>query len=130
MSDFGKRLRAIREAKGITLYRLAHLTGLSKQGVINLEDEDADPKLSTLIKLAEALAVESCELLPGSSGADGAQQSTVVDPRLVELIEELEEWGAKSEWHQSPVALRVIAFKLRKLFGLPQKGRPRRRGRE
>ena len=64
MSDFGKRLKRIREEKGITQYRLAQLTGMSKQGVINLELPNADPKLSTIIKLAEAPEVPAASLIP------------------------------------------------------------------
>lgn len=126
---FARRLQQTREAKGLSLYRLAKDTGLSMQGVCNLELDNADPRLSTIIKVAQALGVEPAELLPGSNEKD-AKRSTTVDPELVQLIEELEETGAKSESLQSPATLRVVAFKLRKLFGLPQKGRPRRRGRE
>jgi transcriptional regulator with XRE-family HTH domain len=39
----------------MTPYRLAQLTGLSKQGVLNLEGSTSDPKLSTICKLAQAL---------------------------------------------------------------------------
>ena len=46
MSEFSRRLRAAREAAGVTPYRLAQLTGLSKQAVLNLEKAGADPKLS------------------------------------------------------------------------------------
>jgi len=67
MKGFGARLREIRESKGITPYRLAQLTGLSKQGVLNLEMKDADPKLSTLVKLAEALGVQPQDLLPAQT---------------------------------------------------------------
>jgi transcriptional regulator with XRE-family HTH domain len=48
----------------MTPYRLAQLTGLSKQGVLNLELPGADPKLSTLYRLAEALEVNVHDLIP------------------------------------------------------------------
>ena len=67
MSGFGARLKALREAKGMTPYRLAQQTGLSLQGVLNLEKKDADPKLSTLYRLADALGVDVQDLLPGPS---------------------------------------------------------------
>src|SRR5262245_57986840 len=53
--DFPSRLKQLREERGWTRYRLAKLTGISKEGISNLEREDADPKLSTLRKLAGAL---------------------------------------------------------------------------
>jgi transcriptional regulator with XRE-family HTH domain len=69
VEQFSSRLRRLRESRGITSYRLAQLTGLSKQGAINLEQAGADPKLSTVLRLAEALGVEPCELLPAPAGA-------------------------------------------------------------
>jgi transcriptional regulator with XRE-family HTH domain len=63
--NFGGRLRQLREARGLSLYRLAKLTGLSMQGAVNLERPDADPKLSTLVKVAVALGVAPSRLLPG-----------------------------------------------------------------
>jgi transcriptional regulator with XRE-family HTH domain len=62
---FGGRLRRLREQKGISPYRLAQLTGLSEQGALNLEEPGADPKLSTIVRLAGALGVPPWELLPG-----------------------------------------------------------------
>jgi transcriptional regulator with XRE-family HTH domain len=77
VEDFPTRLRRLREAKGITPYRLAQLTGLSKQGVLNLERSDADPRLSTLWRLAEALGVHPAELLPGAHRPGTSQPSGV-----------------------------------------------------
>jgi transcriptional regulator with XRE-family HTH domain len=74
MSEFARRLKAVRESRGVTLYRLAQLTGLSKQGVINLEAEGSDPKLSTMILIARALEVQPWELLPGWPGSTQMDQ--------------------------------------------------------
>jgi transcriptional regulator with XRE-family HTH domain len=68
MSDFATRLRELREARRITRYRLAQLSGISKQGVTKLERPGSDPKLSTLLKLAGALGIEVVELLPKGTG--------------------------------------------------------------
>jgi transcriptional regulator with XRE-family HTH domain len=73
--DFAKRLKQTREAKGMTPYRLAQLTGLSKQGVLNLEQSGADPKLSTIIKLADALDVPATDLL-ASAKANSTEPGT------------------------------------------------------
>jgi transcriptional regulator with XRE-family HTH domain len=97
VEDFATRLRRARKTKGVTPYRLAQLTGLSKQGIYNLEKHGADPHLSTVLKLAEALDVHPLSLLPGGAGADGTQ-SIVVDygrvaaevmPMLGEIAREL-----------------------------------------
>jgi transcriptional regulator with XRE-family HTH domain len=57
MSTFGKLLRELRKAKGWTRYRLAKESGLTQEGLRRLEKRNADPKLSTLLKLAAALGV-------------------------------------------------------------------------
>jgi len=75
MSKFAKRLQQIREAKGLSLYRLAKETGLSMQGVINLEADGSDPKLSTLLMIAKALDVWPWELLPGWPESTSVDQS-------------------------------------------------------
>jgi transcriptional regulator with XRE-family HTH domain len=62
--EFPRRLRQAREAKRMSPYRLAQLTGLSKQGVLNLEQAGADPKLSTIVLLAQVLDISPRELLP------------------------------------------------------------------
>ena len=60
--SFSKRVRRLREQKGLTWYRLAKLCGISKQGLAKLEQPGNDPKLSTLHKLAKALGVSLDEL--------------------------------------------------------------------
>jgi transcriptional regulator with XRE-family HTH domain len=67
VDDFAGRLRKLREAKGWSLYRLALVAGLTNQGVIKLEKPGSDPKLSTLLKLAAALGVPACDLIPAAA---------------------------------------------------------------
>jgi transcriptional regulator with XRE-family HTH domain len=57
---FATRLTALREKAGITMYRLAQLTGISKQTIGNLE-RGAIPSWDTVQLLAHALGV-SCEV--------------------------------------------------------------------
>jgi transcriptional regulator with XRE-family HTH domain len=71
---FAGHLKRLRESRGMTRYRLAQLSGISRPGVSMLEEDGSDPKLSTLGKLAKALDVEPWELLPGQEG-----QPTKVD---------------------------------------------------
>jgi transcriptional regulator with XRE-family HTH domain len=64
MNDFAARLRRLRESRGWTMYRLAKLSGISKEGIHKLERTGSDPKLSTLTKLVAAFGVPWDELLP------------------------------------------------------------------
>jgi DNA-binding XRE family transcriptional regulator len=74
MNDFGPRLRALREARGWTRYRLAKLAGLTNEGVVRVEAPGNDPKLSTLAKLAGAFGVEAWQLLEMASREEGRRR--------------------------------------------------------
>jgi transcriptional regulator with XRE-family HTH domain len=47
-------------------YGLAKAAGLSVQGAVNLEAAGADPKLSTLIRIAAALGCQPADLIPNT----------------------------------------------------------------
>jgi transcriptional regulator with XRE-family HTH domain len=72
--DFAAHLRRLREARGITRYRLAKLSGISSEGVGKLERPGSDPKLSTLFKLAAGLGVAPADLIPGSGARARAKK--------------------------------------------------------
>lgn len=56
-STFAKRLKALREAAGVSQYKLAELSGLSKQALSQLEKGDREPSWETVQKLARGLGV-------------------------------------------------------------------------
>jgi transcriptional regulator with XRE-family HTH domain len=93
---FASQLRRIRDKKGVSLYRLAQLTGLSKQGAYDLDKDSADPCLSTIVKVATALGVKPWELLPGWSSIVDHQEETApeeeaspkVDQRRIQELRE------------------------------------------
>jgi transcriptional regulator with XRE-family HTH domain len=58
-----RRMRALREARGLTQEQLAQKAGVSVGYIARLETERHDPKVSTLIKLAKALRVPVTDLL-------------------------------------------------------------------
>ena len=54
----GIRIKEVREEKKMSVAELAEKAGLSRQQIYNLEsDRENDPKLSTLLKIAEAMGV-------------------------------------------------------------------------
>jgi transcriptional regulator with XRE-family HTH domain len=57
---FARRLTAVREAAGVTQYRLAQLSGISKQAISRLELGETRPAWETVQALAAALGA-SCE---------------------------------------------------------------------
>ena len=62
---FGRNLFLIRRRRGLSQARLAELAGLSKDGVSKLELGTRSPRLASVLALADALAVDPCELLKG-----------------------------------------------------------------
>lgn len=58
-----KRLKILREARGLTQAGLAKGSGLTREYIARLELGQQDPSLSTLTKLAKALKVTVAELV-------------------------------------------------------------------
>ncbi|HAN20131.1 MAG TPA: hypothetical protein DCP51_00385 [Clostridiales bacterium] len=60
---FGKHLAKLRQAKGLTLEKLAYENDLSKSTISRIERGLVDVKLSTLAKIAEGLDISLDELM-------------------------------------------------------------------
>ena len=59
----GKKIKQLREQRGLTKERLAFENDLSKPTITRIERNEFDPKLSTLLKIANGLGVKVTELL-------------------------------------------------------------------
>lgn len=62
METFGARLRALREALGLSQSELAARCGLNIDSVQNWEQGRTEPRLSALIQLAQGLGVSLDQL--------------------------------------------------------------------
>lgn len=62
----GKRVKAIRETKGISIDEFALNTGLIPEVITAIERGERDIHLSTFISISEALGVCLCSLMPDS----------------------------------------------------------------
>lgn len=60
---FGRHLRKMREARGWTLEAFAEISKMNALQIGHIERGASDPKLSTILKLADALEVRPDELL-------------------------------------------------------------------
>jgi len=56
--EIGKAIKDLRSEMKITQEELANFTGLSRIGIVKLEKEENDLKLSSLIKIANLLGFE------------------------------------------------------------------------
>jgi transcriptional regulator with XRE-family HTH domain len=68
-TSFGKRLKELREEKGLTQEGLARAVEMSVSAVSKMEHRELDPSWSTVQKLARALGV-SCEAFSDQSEED------------------------------------------------------------
>ncbi len=66
--DIGKRLRVLREAKGLSQGDIERRSGLLRSYISRVEGGYIAPSLSTLEKFAKALEVEPYQLLYSSEG--------------------------------------------------------------
>lgn len=58
-----RRLRAAREAQGMSMNQLGSLAGLDQVTISRIEKGERSPTLRSLVKIAEALGVTLSELL-------------------------------------------------------------------
>jgi XRE family transcriptional regulator, aerobic/anaerobic benzoate catabolism transcriptional regulator len=76
LTKLGQEVRRLRQQRGITLKRLAQLSGLSDRFLIEVEKGKANPSLSSVINLADALQTSLTDLLPGDNQTRTPDSST------------------------------------------------------
>ncbi|HEY2478524.1 MAG TPA: helix-turn-helix transcriptional regulator [Solirubrobacterales bacterium] len=62
---FGRNLLLARRRHGLSQERLAARAGLSRDTIYKIEMGTRSPRLDTLLRLADTLGVDPCELLMG-----------------------------------------------------------------
>ena len=65
LRELGRRLRQLREERGLGIARLASLTGLNPDDIPAMEAGKVDIPLTTIFALAVALGVKPAQLLEG-----------------------------------------------------------------
>ncbi len=90
MNTVGKRLRHIREQRGLTLDQLAERAGVSKSFLWEVEQDKSGISGERLLRVANALGASLDFLLRGEPTPDAYRPPVVEIPReLSELAEEL-----------------------------------------
>lgn len=67
--DIGKRIKELRTEKGLSMYRITQLTGISGHHIKGIEDGTRQPTIETLQKLLAPLGVSMAELFNDSGEA-------------------------------------------------------------
>ena len=65
--DISERLRSIRKAKNMSVYKLSQLSGVSETHIRDLERGDRNPSIDTLCRLVEPMGVPVSELFTESN---------------------------------------------------------------
>lgn len=78
MTEMGRRIRQIREQKGMTCTALAEQVGISAQGMWNLESGNNGRTLDKLPKIAKALGCRIDDLFPEMDDVQGAGEDKPV----------------------------------------------------
>ena len=65
--EIGERLRSIREAKGMTIYKLSQETGIAHNHISDLERGTRKPSVETLRRLVVPLGITLSELFSNES---------------------------------------------------------------
>jgi len=76
--EFGAGLRRLRAERGLRQDEVASGAKLSRTSIVNIERGRQGVALSTVYRLAEALGVDPCELLPQPSAPSHSAQSLTV----------------------------------------------------
>lgn len=79
----GKRLRLLRQEKGLSLRKASHATDISVAYLSRLEADDANPSLNVLERLAKVYDVALEELIAGTGETSGPLPLT---PALQDFI--------------------------------------------
>ncbi len=84
-TELGRRLRALRLARGLSVAAAAKATGVSKTHLWDLEKKPMNPSHELLLKIAPVYGVSISELLGEDVRIEGAE------PRLVRIYRDLTE---------------------------------------
>ena len=63
IADLGKRLKAARKEKGLSIYALANIADVERSQIMRIENGKSNPTISTLLAVAGALDLKLRDLL-------------------------------------------------------------------
>ena len=65
VSDFGKKIKALREWRGLTQKQLANILGIETRSISRYEETDALPRVDTAVKIAHYFGYSVEEMVKG-----------------------------------------------------------------
>ncbi len=71
LKEVGSRIRRLRETRGLNLHELARLCGISASALSLIETGKRDLRITSLVRIAEALRTPAGGLLDGDEDVSG-----------------------------------------------------------
>ena len=98
--DFGKKLRALRTEKGMTLRALADVIGVSFTYLSKIENSKVEytPAPDTIRALAKALDVDALELLKLADKVPPELEELVVGTRARKFLDRARQIASPDDW--------------------------------
>ncbi len=111
MQGFGNRMRRAMDEAGLTESALSLRLGINKRTLNHYLNDNAEPKLQTLVDFCEIIGVPVDQLLNMDDSENASQ--LVLDPATMEPVEMLDqtEEGPADETRKQPETFRQIAFR-------------------
>jgi transcriptional regulator with XRE-family HTH domain len=75
MTPFGERLRAVRKAAGLSQAKLARRCGMDTIRISQIERGCKDPRLQTLLKLADGLGCKLDDFRPAAGQVEATAEA-------------------------------------------------------
>ena len=91
LEAFGRAVRHLRQARGMTQAELADRLGLGRTSITNLERGGQNPPLSLLPEIAGALGVDLLRLVSAATGGSGGSSVHVLSARVHD--DDLRRWA-------------------------------------
>ncbi len=85
--SLGARLRAAREAAGLTQTAVGHHLGKAKSVICHWENDDWRPGIDDRVDLARLLGVPFAELLPEAEPLVGDNAGAMTDPNIQRIVQ-------------------------------------------
>lgn len=93
--EIGRRLRVLRERRGVSQKEMAALLGTNQSHVSNVERGDRGITIQQLVKIARALKASTDDILGEKQASD--DNGFVRDRRLIERMKKIERLPAKDK---------------------------------
>lgn len=96
-SDFGQRLKELRQKKGLTQAELAEASGMSRRMIVHYESYVKMPPTNKIKKIAEAMGVSSDDLIGIQKSSSKNKKEPELSYKLMKKLKVVEELPTRDQ---------------------------------